>query len=123
MVHKWYKYTINKRIIKRNNDKMGEKKNRYSIVYYNGFVIDCISLLVMVYFPTQSVLCAYNTLIINICLCVKIPSGNKRGTKIRIPKERKTIKPLPEKRVELQETRFVPRNYFALSLLVPRIAS
>ena len=53
MVHKWYKYTINKRIIKRNNDKMGEKKNRYSIVYYNGFVIDCISLLVMVYFPTQ----------------------------------------------------------------------
>lgn len=32
---------------------MGEKKNRYSIVYYNGFVIDCISLLVMVYFPTQ----------------------------------------------------------------------
>lgn len=55
MVHKWYKYTINKRIIKRNNDKMGEKKNRYSIVYYNGFVIDCISLLVMVYFPMQNV--------------------------------------------------------------------
>lgn len=34
---------------------MGEKKNRYSIVYYNGFVIDCISLLVMVYFPMQNV--------------------------------------------------------------------
>ena len=69
----------------------------------------------------QSVLCVYNTLIINIRLCIKIPLGDKWGTKIRIPKERKTIKPLLKNRVELQETRFVPRNYFALSLLVPRM--
>lgn len=48
-------------------------------------------------------------------------SGDKRGTKFRIPKERKTIKPLHKNRVELQETRFVHRNYFALSLLVPRM--
>lgn len=66
MVHKWYKYTINKRIIKRNNDKMGEKKNRYSIVYYNGFVIDCISLLVMVYFPTQMIFLLHKVLYVNM---------------------------------------------------------
>ena len=41
----------------------------------------------------RSVLCVYNTLIINIRLCVKIPLGDKWGTKIRIPKERTTIKP------------------------------
>lgn len=48
-------------------------------------------------------------------------SGDKLGTKFCMPKEIKIIKPLPEKRVELQETRFVPRNYFALSLFVPRM--
>lgn len=42
------------------------------------------------------------------------------GTKFRMPKERKKIKPLSKNRVELQEIRFVPRNYFALYLLVPR---
>lgn len=41
----------------------------------------------------RSVLCVYNTLIINIRLCVKIPLEDKWGTKIRIPKERTTIKP------------------------------
>ena len=47
-------------------------------------------------------------------------SGDKRGTKFRIPKERKTIKPLPKKRVELQETRFVPRCIAVCPSLVPR---
>lgn len=47
--------------------------------------------------------------------------GGQTGDKISHIKERKTIKPLPKNRVELQETRFVPRNYFALSLLVPRM--
>lgn len=46
---------------------------------------------------------------------------DKWGTKNRIPEERKTIKPLPKNRVELQETRFVPRNYFAFSFFVPRM--
>lgn len=45
---------------------MGEKKNRYSIVYYNGFVIDCISLLVMVYFPTQMIFMLHKVLYINM---------------------------------------------------------
>lgn len=50
MVHKWYKYTINKRIIKVNNDKIEKKKNRYNRAYYNGFVIDIISLFMIGYF-------------------------------------------------------------------------
>lgn len=56
MVHKWYKYTINKRIIKQSNDKMRENKNRYNIVYYNGFVIDVISLFMIGYFPMQHIM-------------------------------------------------------------------
>lgn len=55
MVHKWYKYTINKRIIKQSNDKMNKKKNRYNIGYYNGFVINDISLFMVGYFPMQSI--------------------------------------------------------------------
>ena len=43
--------------------------------------------------PKQHMLFMYNTLIISVYLCVKMSSGDKRGTKIRIPKERKTIKP------------------------------
>ena len=35
--------------------------------------------IILCYFPTQSVLYVHNTLIINMCLCVKIPSGDKRG--------------------------------------------
>lgn len=54
MVHKWYKYTINKRIIKVNNDKIEKKKNRYNRAYYNGFVIDIISLFMIGYFPMQT---------------------------------------------------------------------
>lgn len=53
MVHKWYKYTINKRIIKVNNDKIEKKKNRYNRAYYNGFVIDIISLFMIGYFPMR----------------------------------------------------------------------
>ena len=53
VVHKWYKYTINKRIIKVNNDKIERKKNRYNRAYYNGFVIDIISLFMIGYFPMQ----------------------------------------------------------------------
>lgn len=34
---------------------MRENKNRYNRVYYNDFVIDCISLLMVVYFPTQHI--------------------------------------------------------------------
>ena len=55
MVHKWYKYTINKRIIKVNNDKIEKKKNRYNRAYYNGFVIDIISLFMIGYFPMQHI--------------------------------------------------------------------
>lgn len=55
MVHKWYKYTINKRIIKQSNNKLDKKKNRYNIVYYSGFMIDDISLLMISYFPMQSI--------------------------------------------------------------------
>lgn len=32
---------------------MRENKNRYNIVYYNGFVIDVISLFMIDYFPMQ----------------------------------------------------------------------
>ena len=49
----WYKYTINKRITKQSKDKYGEKKNRYNIVYYNGFMIDVASLFTVGYFPMQ----------------------------------------------------------------------
>ena len=62
----------------------------------------CLWFVILPYFPMQSVLCIYNTLIINICLCVKIPSGDKRGTKIRIPKERKTIKPFQKHTLKCQ---------------------
>lgn len=55
MVHKWYKCTINKRITKQSNDKNEEKKNRYNRVYYNGFVIDIISLFIANYFPMQHI--------------------------------------------------------------------
>ena len=34
MVHKWYKYTINKRIIKQSNNKLDKKKN-----YHNNTVV------------------------------------------------------------------------------------
>ena len=54
MVHKWYKYTINKRIIKQSNNKLDKKKNRYNIVYYSGFMIDDISLLMISYLPMQN---------------------------------------------------------------------
>lgn len=56
MVHKWYKYTINKRIIKQSKDKLDKKKNRYNRVYYNGFVIDVISLFIVDYLPMQYML-------------------------------------------------------------------
>ena len=72
------------------------------------------------YFPTQYVLWVYNALIINMCLCVKMPSGDKRGTKNRIPKERKTIKPFQKNHTEMLGTLFVP---YPLVLLVPRIES
>lgn len=55
MVHKWYKYTINKRIIKQSKDKLDKKKNRYNRVYYNGFVIDVISLFIVDYLPMQKI--------------------------------------------------------------------
>ena len=64
----------------------------------------------------QSVLCAYNTLIINICLCVKIPSGDKRGTKIRIPKERKTIKPFQKNTLKCRGPYLSLTLLFCLSL-------
>lgn len=38
----------------------------------------------------QYVLCAFNLLIINMVLCAKIASGDKRGTKICRPKEKKS---------------------------------
>ena len=64
-----------------------------------------------VLFSMQYVLLVYNILIINIYLCVKMPSGDKRGTKIRIPKERKTIKPF-------QKTTLKCRGYYlSLTLL------
>lgn len=56
MVHKWYKYTINKRIIKQSNNKLDKKKNRYNIVYYSGFMIDDISLLMISYLPMQHIM-------------------------------------------------------------------
>lgn len=72
MVHKWYKYTINKRIIKQSKDKLDKKKNRYNRVYYNGFVIDVISLFIVdylpmqnVYFPTQTIFILCKSLCIN----------------------------------------------------------
>ncbi|WP_349969684.1 hypothetical protein, partial [Phocaeicola dorei] len=43
--------------------------------------------------------------------------GEKRGTIFRIPKERKTIKPLPKKRAELQGTKFVPCHIIVCSSL------
>lgn len=49
-----YKYTINKRIIKQSNNKLDKKKNRYNIVYYSGFMIDDISLLMISYLPMQN---------------------------------------------------------------------
>lgn len=73
MVHKWYKYTINKRIIKQSKDKLDKKKNRYNRVYYNGFVIDVISLFIVdylpmqnVYFPTQMIFMLHKVLYINM---------------------------------------------------------
>ena len=55
-----------------------------------------------------------------MCLRVKMPSGDKRGTKIRIPKERKTIKPFQKKHTEMSGALFVPHP---LVLLAPWIES
>ena len=46
MVHKWYKYTINKQMIKRNHNKLEKKKRRYNIDNYNGFMINTMSLFI-----------------------------------------------------------------------------
>lgn len=65
----------------------------------------------------QYMLLVYNILIISMYLCVKMPSGDKRRTKICIPKERKTIKPFQKNYTEMLGTLFVPHP---LVLLVPR---
>ena len=59
-------------------------------------------------FSMQYVLCIFNLLIISIVLCAKIALGDKRGTKNRIQKERKTIKPFQKSHNEMSETKFVP---------------
>jgi len=56
----------------------------------------------------QYVLCIFNLLIISMVLCTKIALGDKRGTKNRIQKERKTIKPFQKSHTEMSETKFVP---------------
>lgn len=88
-------------------------------VYVKHVLLACFTMQNF-YFPTQYVLWVYNALIINMCLCVKMPSGDKRGTKNRIPKERKTIKPFQKNHTEMLGTLFVP---YPLVLLVPRIES
>ena len=68
------------------------------------------------YLPMQSVLCVHNTLIINTRLCIKIPSGDKRGTKIRIAKEIKTIKPFQKTTLKCRESYLSLILLFCLSL-------
>ena len=68
--------------------------------------------------PMQYVLWIHNILIINMYLYCEMPSGDKRGTKNCIPKERKTIKPFQKNYTEMSGTLFVPHP---LVLLVLRI--
>ena len=47
---------------------MNKKKNRYNIVYYSGFMIDDISLLMISYLPMQKFLNIFpNTSSVVIC--------------------------------------------------------
>lgn len=89
MVHKWYKYTINKRIIKQSNNKLDKKKNRYNIVYYSGFMIDDISLLMISYLPMQKVLYFNNLFYINDLYMHMCLSRDKLGTKIGVKNAKK----------------------------------
>jgi hypothetical protein len=50
---KRYKYTINKRIIKQNNNKFNIKENRYNTVYCSGYYNFVIPLFRCSYFPIQ----------------------------------------------------------------------
>lgn len=60
---------------------------------FSDFIIvgsNSLRLIAIYHLPMQYVLCAFNLLIINMVLCAKIASGDKRGTKICRPKEKKS---------------------------------
>ena len=70
------------------------------------------------YLPMQYVLHAFNLLIINIVLCTKIALGDKRGTKICRPKEKKS-------KYEIQFCTLQNKpmyGVFRLDLLLTRVA-
>ena len=91
------------------------------LLKYSDFILnsyDCLWLFPSHYLPMQYVLWIHNILIINMYLYCEMPSGDKRGTKNCIPKERKTIKPFQKNYTEMSGTLFVPHP---LVLLVLRI--
>ena len=68
---------------------MSKKKNRYNIEYYNGFMINAISLFISSYFPMQKVLYFNNLFYINDLYMYMCLSRDKLGTKIGVKNAKK----------------------------------